>query len=626
MPIVVTPTQDDIQTVLRTVLLGVLPSGFDIVEGQINRVAEPQAENYAVMWPTNTMRLSTNLRDYADAKCIASIAGDVLTVSEIDFGTIGVGNQVFGEGVTEGTIISAQTSGPSGGVGTYTIAPAPQNVGAEVMAMGVFNVTQPQQFTVQIDVHGPNSVANAGAITTMLRDDYAVEAFAAINPAVSPLFAEDPVQMPFVNDQNQYEWRWIVKAALQVNQTVHNIPQQFADEAVVGLIDVDAAYGEHSVPDEIPALPLHARLASEGDSITAGSSGPEWSQFAIVANGGRLFHPMGWNNAVGGTTTAQMLVRVSAVTALLPRVVTFLGGTNDLTGTSDTPEQIAANIRACINAYRSVGARTVLCKVLPRSDSVWLGAGREADRLALNDLIAGMAARDVKVVDLEQSFDPATMTKEGLHPNYLGARVLGEGFAAALGEWTEAGDVLELYRDPSNIMVAAGSNPELVGTGGGKSGVTGDVADHWTAEANAPGVVVTASKITLPDGTAAQRFVLSGTNSIDGRVVNFRRASAYSGVAGEQYEAWVGFSLAPAAQNVQGIYLSIDTGQSPNSAESSIMTIDDALSGVLRVPADELPSNDASMNAQCVIKLAAGPVSADVTWFKPYVRKVPAGQ
>lgn len=241
MPIVVTPTQDDIQTVLRTVLLGVLPAAFDIIEGQENRVPEPEAEDYAIMWPLTAPRLGTNLRDYSDAQFEASIAADVMTVTAVAFGTIGVGNQVFGVNVAANTSIKDQIDGTPGGIGTYHVSVA-QTIGAETMAAGTVSVMQPEQFTYQIDVHGPNSVANAGAISTILRDLYATDAFNAINPAVSPLYVDDPVQMPFINDQNQYEWRWVVKPVLQVNQTVKNIPQQFADKAVVGLIDVDAAY------------------------------------------------------------------------------------------------------------------------------------------------------------------------------------------------------------------------------------------------------------------------------------------------------------------------------------------------------------------------------------------------
>ena len=68
--------------------------------------------------------------------------------------------------------------------------------------------------------------------------------FAALSPplnGVVPLYADDPRQMPFINAESQYEWRWVLEAKLQVNQAVQ-IPQQFADSAVVDAISVEAEF------------------------------------------------------------------------------------------------------------------------------------------------------------------------------------------------------------------------------------------------------------------------------------------------------------------------------------------------------------------------------------------------
>jgi hypothetical protein len=48
-------------------------------------------------------------------------------------------------------------------------------------------------------------------------------------------------QRPFINDQQQYEWRWGLDACLQVNQTVL-IPQDYADKVHIGLIPADIFY------------------------------------------------------------------------------------------------------------------------------------------------------------------------------------------------------------------------------------------------------------------------------------------------------------------------------------------------------------------------------------------------
>jgi len=51
----------------------------------------------------------------------ASIASTTMTVTAIGSGTIGVGQEVQGAGVTAGTLISAQLTGTTGGTGTYTV-------------------------------------------------------------------------------------------------------------------------------------------------------------------------------------------------------------------------------------------------------------------------------------------------------------------------------------------------------------------------------------------------------------------------------------------------------------------------------------------------------------------------
>ena len=123
-------------------------------------------------------------------------------------------------------------------------------------------------------------------------------------------------------------------------------------------------------------LPLHSRIVFEGDSITAGSSGPQFSMFALIRAMGRFFSPSGWNQGVGGQTAAQMATQVANVTALNPKVVVLLCGTNDLSGTADTAATIFANIRTCVDAYRAAGAKVVSVCVLPRNDGVW-DAGEE---------------------------------------------------------------------------------------------------------------------------------------------------------------------------------------------------------------------------------------------------------
>ena len=239
MAITLAPTQSDIMAALRTFLLSILPAGTDVVQTQINRVPEPRGSDFVLMTPIRRTRLETNVDSYADVAFVGSIAGTTLTVTEVELGTIQIGAVLFGSNIVTGSAISGFLTG-SGGVGTYSVTPA-QNAASTVMACGAEAFLQPITLTVQLDVHGPASPDNAQVISTLFRDDYATTAFLGINPAVIPLYADDPREMPFVNDQNQYEWRWVITAELQANQAVA-APLQFMDVATVGIKEVEAFY------------------------------------------------------------------------------------------------------------------------------------------------------------------------------------------------------------------------------------------------------------------------------------------------------------------------------------------------------------------------------------------------
>lgn len=238
------PTQSAAMNALRTFLLAALPTGVEVISGLINRVPEPRQGTFVVMTPLRFTRLSTNVDTAEDVKFTGSIAGAVLDVTDVSFGEVKVGATVFGTGVAVGTVITALGTG-TGGIGTYAVTPEQTVPSSDVLASGAKEATQNAMLDVQLDFHSKDpTIAGdmAQTISTLFRDEYATQSFAEQDPAVAtPLYADDPRQMPFVNDQQQYEWRWVVEACLQVNQTV-TVPQQYADEIVVDLIDVDVAY------------------------------------------------------------------------------------------------------------------------------------------------------------------------------------------------------------------------------------------------------------------------------------------------------------------------------------------------------------------------------------------------
>jgi hypothetical protein len=237
--IAVTPSQDDVQTVLVAFLQSVLPAGTAVIEGQDNRVPEPACPNFVVFTPVQRLRLATNIDDYADALFTGSISGTTLTVTQVSDGVMTPGATVFGTGVAAGTTVTAFVSG-TGGIGTYTVSAA-QTIPSQPIAAGTMEMTQETDVVFQIDVHSDvvgTSADMAQAIVTAFRDPYAVDFFTALNPAVTPLYADDPRASPFISGEEQYEQRWIVEAHVQANQKLTGFPQQFASALSVGIVVV----------------------------------------------------------------------------------------------------------------------------------------------------------------------------------------------------------------------------------------------------------------------------------------------------------------------------------------------------------------------------------------------------
>jgi hypothetical protein len=183
MPATIDLTEAQTIAALRTVLLGFLPSGIEVVRAEVNRVPEPAEADFCILTPTTRVRLATNFETYIDEP----------------------------------------TATPPVGLRTSQVS---------------------TEVTIQIDVHGPASADNAQAISTLLRSEYATIAFTQTGLAVQPLHAEDPRQTPFQNAEQQYEWRWTVDAVLQANPVI-GTPQDFADEVeITPIYNVDVTMAD----------------------------------------------------------------------------------------------------------------------------------------------------------------------------------------------------------------------------------------------------------------------------------------------------------------------------------------------------------------------------------------------
>ena len=155
-------TQSQLQSALRSFLLSVLPGGWEVFQGQDSRVPEPSALNFVIMTPLSRRRIETN---------------------------------------------------------GYAYAPPP----GVTIARGTETVTQAFEVTFQLDFHSASTGDSSDAsvsVSTLFRDDIAVQAFSDSGLPIAPLYADDPRQVPFLNAEQQYESRWVLDACIQVNAGV----------------------------------------------------------------------------------------------------------------------------------------------------------------------------------------------------------------------------------------------------------------------------------------------------------------------------------------------------------------------------------------------------------------------
>lgn len=91
------------------------------------------------------------------------------------------------------------------------------------------------QCDIQIDFYGPNAQAWATITQTLFRDQYATALF-PVN--IQPLYADDPMQLPIINGEAQYERRWKVTASFAYVPGF-TMPQESATSIDFTIIPVD---------------------------------------------------------------------------------------------------------------------------------------------------------------------------------------------------------------------------------------------------------------------------------------------------------------------------------------------------------------------------------------------------
>lgn len=235
------PSLDAVFEVLRSFLTDILPEGVGVYQGQDNRTAQPTETDFLVMWPILKTRLATNLNDVADSVFTGSLSGNVLTITAVDSRfekPLTVNSVLLGVDILPSTVVAALGTG-TGGIGTYIVS-KPQTLSSRTIAAGQELVESGFELTVQVDIHGPNAHDNAASVGVLFFDERATSKFDELSSGrIAPLFADDARQMPFQNDQQQVEDRWMVDLHMQVNYLLV-LPQEFADSIEPTTVSVEA--------------------------------------------------------------------------------------------------------------------------------------------------------------------------------------------------------------------------------------------------------------------------------------------------------------------------------------------------------------------------------------------------
>jgi lysophospholipase L1-like esterase len=190
-----------------------------------------------------------------------------------------------------------------------------------------------------------------------------------------------------------------------------------------------------------------ARVVFMGDSITDSWDDPKYGGFFP----GKPYIDRG----ISGQTTPQMLIRFRPdVTALRPKVVVILAGTNDIAGNTGptTLSAIEDNLISMFEIAQANGIRVVLASVLPISDYERNKEGkpiiqtRQRPPEQINELNkwmkkyaaehGGIYLDYFSAMADDKGFLKEELSEDGLHPNQKGYDVMAplaeKAIAAAL--------------------------------------------------------------------------------------------------------------------------------------------------------------------------------------------------
>lgn len=181
-----------------------------------------------------------------------------------------------------------------------------------------------------------------------------------------------------------------------------------------------------------PPTPGENRVVFMGDSITEG-----WHLDQSFPGKPYI------NRGISGQTTPQMVLRFHQdVINLKPKVVVILAGINDIAGNTGPMalEDTENNLAAMAEIATANWIRVVLCSVLPAFDFPWSPGHHPAPQVVtLNEWIKSYAAsHGYPYVDYYSAMKddrgglPATLSKDGVHPNEAGHTIMAPLVAAGI--------------------------------------------------------------------------------------------------------------------------------------------------------------------------------------------------
>ncbi len=178
----------------------------------------------------------------------------------------------------------------------------------------------------------------------------------------------------------------------------------------------------------VMARPVHADvIVCFGDSITLGVGANGYPTFLQSMVSGHTVV----NAGVRGEVTNSGAARINGVMqAHKPKYALIMEGANDISQ-GYTRATVAYNLGHMAEVARQHGATPIVSTITPNTQVPVIGTAVPS----YNNEIHGMAAgRKIALVDSYSRVAPnwRQLNTDGLHPNDAGARVIAEGFAAAI--------------------------------------------------------------------------------------------------------------------------------------------------------------------------------------------------